>query len=262
MNNKKITSNVSEKDKILLCVLGSILVLALAYIFVFSPLQKKSDVLAEDNDGLRKYISVLDDMRQNEETKKAEIAEYNEKRDEMLSHFSKIITNENAIEIIDKIEKETTFFTSQNTIVLNDLVFNQEDSRTNGDVDIDTSEDEIVESKYKPEVNKELVQEYGDIITERSCITVAYSCTYQELVDTINYINAFSTKMNVDNVVIGFDSDSGNLKGTMDINIYSVDAGIDADKVPDYEGGDYKGINYGVSNNIFGSREGKSKKKK
>ena len=106
MNNKKITSNVSEKDKILLCVLGSILVLALAYIFVFSPLQKKSDVLAEDNDGLRKYISVLDDMRQNEETKKAEIAEYNEKRDEMLSHFSKIITNENAIEIMDKIEKQ------------------------------------------------------------------------------------------------------------------------------------------------------------
>ncbi len=262
MNNKKITSNVSEKDKVLLCVLGSILVLAVAYIIVFSPLQKKSAVLAEDNEGLRSYITVLDNMRENEETKKAEIVEYNEKRDEMLSHFSKIITNENVVEIMDKLETETNFFTSQNTIVLNDLVFSQEDSRNNGDVDIDTSEDEIVDSEYKPEVNKELLQEYGDIITERNCVTVAYSCSYQELVDAINYINSFSSKMSVDNVVIGFDTETGKLKGTMDINIYSVDAGIDADKVPDYQGGDYNGVNYGISSNIFGSREGSSKKKK
>lgn len=262
MNNKKITSNVSEKDKVLLCVLGIILVLSLSYIFIFSPLQKKSETLATDNDGLREYITVLDSMRQNEEQKKVEITEFNEQRDEMLGHFPRVIKNENVIEIMNNIESETEIITSQNTIVLNDLVFNQENSRNNGEVSIDTSDDIVVDSPYKPEINQELIQQYGDVVTLRCCVTALYSGTYEQLTSAIDYINNYDTKMSVDNVTIGYDAESGNVKGTIEYSIYCVDAGVDADKLTDFVGGDYSSIKYGIGSNIFGSHEVKKKKKK
>ena len=68
-----VLSNVSERDKILLFILGAILVLAIAYFGVFSPNLKKADTIKEQNKELSSYVVELDNKIAHEDEKKQEV---------------------------------------------------------------------------------------------------------------------------------------------------------------------------------------------
>ena len=73
-NKKKVaTSNISERDKKLLFILGAILVLAGAYFFVFRTYTEKTDEYVEKNQNIENYIKELDSKIANKEIKEKEI---------------------------------------------------------------------------------------------------------------------------------------------------------------------------------------------
>lgn len=260
MNNKKkgIMSNVSERDKKILFLLGAILVLAMAFFFVFSPNQKKSAELSEENEQLEKYVAELNSMWENADKKNSEIITYNEKRETLLAKFPAGMTYEKVISILYDLEEKTDLYTTQDTISLNSLFFDQADAKTNNTVPVDTSEDQVVDSPYAVQVDANKIQTYNDIMGYKTTLTVAFSCTDQELTDAFDYINENADKMSVETVTVGYDESTGNLSGTMNISLFALAGGLE-DR--GYEAPEISSISQGVKN-IFGSQEIKRSKKK
>lgn len=127
MNKKKPStlSNVTERDKKVLYVLGTLLVLSLSYFFIFSPNQKKADVVKAENKEKKAYVVELDAKIANEATKTAEITTFKNDRQEILSKFPGGMTHEKAIKILADLEKETDIFSSDVSLAVNNIFFNQ-----------------------------------------------------------------------------------------------------------------------------------------
>lgn len=252
-NKKGIMSNVSERDKKLLFIFGSILILAGSYFLVFSPNQQKSSEIEQENTDLSAYITQLDGLIVNEETKKQEIQSFNQKRETMLAKFPCGMSYQKAIATIADLEEVTEFFSSQDTFSVNNVFFDQASEKVNGTLVIP---DEIdMTSAYALQGTSEQV--YPDLMGYKTTVTVSFSCTDKQLSDALDYINEHEEKMSVESITAGYDESSGNLTGSMNICMYALN-GI-ADKV--YEEPELPDISLGVVN-IFGSKEVKSSKKK
>lgn len=253
-NSKSIMSNVSERDKKFLFILGIILVLAGSYFLVFSPQNTKATEIKEENEGLESYVKELDSMIVNEETKKQEILTFNSERNALLAKFPSKVTNEKVIATIADLEDQTGIFDSQVTITMNNQFFDQATAKADGTVTLDATDYNISSPYARPAVPEET---YPEITGYRTTVTLAFDCTDQELSDAMDYINQNSEKMSVDTINVGYDETSGNLAGDMTLCLYSV-TGVDTLV---YNEPEITGVSLGIVN-IFGSKEVNSSKKK
>lgn len=253
MNKKKPSalSNVTEQDKKMLYLLGTIVILAVSYFFVLSPNHDKAKELKAENQGRKAYVQELDVKIQNEEAKKAEIVSFNEERAELLKKFPNGMTHEKAIKILADLEDETELFSSQVTLAVNNIFFNQEESVANAEVVIE-GVDVASSSPYAvPGTPQEV---YPSLVGYKTTLTLAFSCTDQQLTDALDFINSYEDKMSVETVTVGYDETSGNLTGTMNLCMYALDGSEKAYTAPDI-----KDVKLGVAN-IFGSKEVSKKK--
>lgn len=255
MKKKKPTalSNVTERDKKLLFLLGAVLILAIAYFFVFSPNQKKADEVKAENKELAAYVAELDEKIAHEEEKKAEIITFDNNREALLKKFPSGMTHEKAIAILSELEDETDIFSTQVTLAVNNIFFNQEEASQAGTVQIET---EDIASTSSVAVQGVSTETYAPLMGYKTTLTLAFTCTDQELTNALDFINGYDDKMSVETITVGYDETSGNLAGTMNLCMFSVDGSKNEYKDP--ENTDVK---LGVAN-IFGSKEVKSAKKK
>lgn len=255
MNKKKPSalSNVTERDKKLLFSLGTILVLALSYFFVFSPNQTKADEVKTLNKEKQAYVAELDAKIANEATKSAEIITFNNDRETILARFPGGMTHEKAIKILADLEKDTNIFSSQVTLAVNNIFFNQAEARTNGSVSV---EKENIASTSSVAVVGVAEQTYPDIVGYKTVLTLSFTCTMEELTNALDFINGYEDKMSVDAITVGFDETTGGLIGTMNLCMYAVEGVDNAYEEPETEG-----VDLGVVN-IFGAKNTTSKSKK
>lgn len=255
MKSKKanIMSNVSERDKKLLFIFGSILVLAAAYFFAFRPNMEKADEIKAKNVELDAYIQELNVKIEQEEAKKAEIVTYNNSRAEVLDRFSGGVTHEKAIKILADLEKETGLQDSQVTLAINNVFFSQEEAMGNGVI-----AKENVQSLSSIAVAGTPSQTYNPLTGYKSTLTLEFACSDQELTDVIDFINEYDEKMAMDDITVGFDASTGKLTGTLTFSLYSA-----SNIEKEYEAPVIDDVRLGVSN-IFGAKNvasSKSKKK-
>lgn len=255
MKKKKpdILSNVSERDKMFLYVLGSILVLAVAFFFIFSPTMKKADQVKTENKELSAYVVELNQKIAHEDEKKKEIITFNNNRQDILKKFPSGMTHEKAIAILADLEDQTDIFTSQVTLAVNNLFFNQEEIKQAGTANI---QKEDIASRSSVAVQGVSQETYPSLMGYKTTLTLAFTCTDSELTKALDYINKYDDKMSVETITVGYDETSGNLAGTMNLCMYSLDGSENKYKAP--ENNDVK---LGVAN-IFGSKEVQSAKKK
>ena len=248
-----VLSNVSERDKILLFILGAILVLAIAYFGVFSPNLKKADTIKEQNKELSSYVVELDNKIAHEDEKKQEIITFNNNREDILKKFPSVMTHEKAIAILADLEDQTDIFSSQVTLAVNNLFFNQEEVQQAGTANI---QKEDISSRSSVAVQGVSQETYPSLMGYKTTLTLAFTCTDSELTKALDYINGYDDKMSVETITVGYDETSGNLAGTMNLCMYSLDGSDNK-----YEAPENKDVKLGVAN-IFGSKEVKSAKKK
>lgn len=252
MNKKKPStlSNVTERDKKVLYIMGSLLVLTLSFFFVFSPNQKKADVVKAENKEKKAYVAELDAKIANEATKTAEITTFKNDRQEILSKFPGGMTHEKAIKILADLEKETDIFSSDVSLAVNNIFFNQAELRSNGTVQI---EQENVASTSPLAEPVEPEETFPDIIGYKTTLTLTFTASTDELEKALDFINNYEEKMSVETVTVGYDDATGELIGTMDLCMYAVEGVDNAYEEPKTEG-----VDLGVVN-IF-SAKGSSKK--
>lgn len=255
MNKKKASalSNVSERDKKLLFTLGTILVLALSYFFVFSPNQEKADEVKTLNKEKKAYVTELDGKIVNEPTKRAEITTFKNDRETILARFPGGMTHEKAIKILADLEKDTDIFSYQVALAVNAIFFNQAEARANNTVPV---EKENIASTSSVAVVGKVEETYPDIVGYKTVLTLAFNCQSEELTKALDFINSYEDKMSVDNITVGFDESTGGLVGTMNLCMFAVD-GVENE----YEEPTTEGVDLGVVN-IFGSKKSTAKKKR
>lgn len=253
MKKKKnsVLSSVSERDKKLLFLLGAILVLAIAYFFVFRSSMEKADEYSDKNEGLRSYIVELDNKIANEEVKKAEIIMYNEERSAVLDRFAGGMSHELAIDLLSDLETETEFEAINVTLSVNDIFFNQQEAENNNLI-----APEEISSVSSIAVQGHSEQEYTKLIGYKTSLTVEFACTDEQLRAATDFINAYDDKMSVESITVGYDETTGGLTGTMVICMYAVDGN---DK--EYEEPSIDNVTLGVPN-IFGQKSSVKKNSK
>ena len=245
-------SNVTERDKKLLFLLGAVLVLAVSYFFVFSPNQNSADKLKADIKLAEDYVKELDAKLLHEEEKKAEIISFNERRSEVLKKFPNGMTHEKAIAILASLEDETDLFSSQVTLAVNNIFFNQEEARSGGNVGIVVENVRSTSPLADPNLQPE--EEYSDLLGYKTTLTLTFTCTDEDLTNAMDFINMYEDKMSVESITVGYDETTGNLAGTMNLCLFAV-----ASSEKQYEAPKTEGVGIGISN-IFSSKEVKSSK--
>lgn len=83
-----------------------------------------------------------------------------------------------------------------------------------------------------------------------SCpLSITYRTTYEGFKECMDYINQYEERMNVENITASYDATTGNLTGTMVINLFAM-SGTDNQ----YQKPEVSGITIGTDN-IFGTAE-------
>lgn len=213
-------ANVSERDKKLLLLLFSLIFLAISYFFVFVPNNTKVSEIEEKNKQLDVRLQKLKVMKESEAEKIQEIEEFTNKRKAILVKFPDKVTQEKAITELVDIEKEGEMDAATVGFNLNEEFYNSKESDTTDTVQAEantseTQSDDGIANTYT---------EATPLAAYKTTMTINYNNTslegFQKIVEKVN---KSKNKMAIESVTASFDAESGNLMGTMNLCLFSVD---------------------------------------
>lgn len=244
MNKKQSTfANVSERDKKLLLILLSLIFLAGSYFFVFTPNDAKAHEIKEENTKLQERVDELEEMKEHEAEKKEQIQVNTQKKEQILEKFPDKMTQEKAIDELVKLEEEGEMSVSSVGFSMNEEFYNSQE--------VDAT-DSTTEQAAATQGTTGTAVGATPLVAYKSTLTVNYDATtlegFRKVVDRINEL---PNKMAIESVTASFDSASGNLMGTMNICLYSLD-----NSKTEYEEPEISNVPIGMRS-IFGTIESK-----
>lgn len=208
---------LSNRDKgLLLGLLGFVLAVA-SYVLVFNPMTLKNEEAQAELAKLQQREAALVELEQNMDHYKQEIVSYNNQIDKLEARFPSEIKPET--EIMYAVELED-----------------------NLDVEFSTL-------NYGTPIEIVAASENAGLVALCTPLSGNYQATYRGLKDVIIHTAAQDDRMVVDTVTASYDGTTGNLVGTMTINMYTVSG---TEKM--YEAPYVPAMNMGVEN-IFGTIE-------
>lgn len=253
MNNKKQTSfnQITDRDLKLLFVLISIILLAVSYFFGCMKFIDKTNTIKAENQTLQAEVDELTEMKTHEAEKKQEIAQYNEVIKTIYDRFPGAMTEEKSIDILTDLEEEAEMSTNSVTFTINEQFYSE--------AELEAQENEAANAAAA-ESGDETADEEGTVITPaptataapattditangqagtiadgsvvgyKTTLVVEFVTTYEGLEKAIDFVKEYEDKMSIDTITIEFDSETGELKGTMNLSMYALD-GIGAEYV-------------------------------
>lgn len=252
---------LSRRDvKILLMFLG-LLIFFCSYYFVYRPMVLEAQDIAVENEGLQSRLSSLLEMSQNKEFYVKEIRFMQEKIGEYCKQFPPEVRQEDGIVLSQNMEAAMEVQISNIGFGEKEIVISMDGSDGGEDIAPEQTWSERANEKTQTQINEiEGVTELKEFgvdeiynpvtgvpVLYRNRDTFQFTCTYEGLKDVIRYLASQEGRMTVDTINTSFDSATGNLTGSMMVNLFSM-SGIDSV----YTDPDAGTVNYGTQN-IFGS---------
>lgn len=250
---KKIT--ILEKDLKLLLLLLSLLMIGGSYFLFYNTDRKKADIIKEENQKLETRLTTLKTMQANANTRKKETSDLNSKSKKIMDQFPEALQTEDAIVMISKLEQATGCTVSSMNFDMNKLFYPTNEavastaagtSNTSGTASGDTSNSNTASTGM---VSADTLTGY------KSTVTFAYQSTYSGLKQIIDFINLNPDKMSINDITSAFDASTGNLIGSITVNMYSLSG-----TGKQYQEPEVNDVNIGL-NNIFGTMEIQKKAK-
>lgn len=223
----------SEVTKLLLILVLVVLIAFMGYNFLYTPLQEKKEALIEENFELESRMIILQNKTREEANYKANINASKEAMTKVMNRYAAGHTPEKSIMLVNTMENEIG-------IELPNISFSTPSALTNVQMPIVTSvEGETGQSSYSIA--------YYDVSITSETISMSYKCTYDQMKQLVDFLNAYPERMNISTISVSYDSESGNLSGSLVLNLYAV-VGTDKQyvdpEIPDIRLGD---------ENIFGN---------
>lgn len=238
----EIIKKLSEREKNLLFILLIFIILFCSYQFGYVKLTGKIDTLSSEN----LELSVkLNDLKQKDVAKEKYIEETDKMladTQDMFNHLATSMTQDKNTIFVTKLEKEADMIVS--AISFGDITHIYDSNRV-----MDNTTDQTANETSNGSDTTDVTAEGKGLKGYQSSITINYQTNYGGLKKAIDFINNYHEKMRIQSITAAFDSTTGNLTGTITIDLFMVSGeGREAELFDIY------GIDLGTDN-IFGTFE-------
>jgi hypothetical protein len=238
----EIIKKLSEREKNLLFILLIFIILFCSYQFGYMKLTGKIDTLSSEN----LELSVkLNDLKQKDVAKEKFIEETDKMladTQDMFNHLATSMTQDKNTIFVTKLEKEADMIVS--AISFGDITHIYDSNRV-----MDNTTDQTANETSNGSDTTDMTAEGKGLKGYQSSITINYQTNYGGLKKAIDFINNYHEKMRIQSITAAFDSTTGNLTGTITIDLFMVSGeGREAELFDIY------GIDLGTDN-IFGTFE-------
>ena len=231
---------LSQKEKCLLLILAGILILFASWFLAASQLRMKTDEIKTENIGLKSTADQYQTINARIDKIQEKIPTLQEERERIISMYPSNMTRED--EIMFWANMDNTFpkelaLSSLSMSTWEELIPSSEaanDSAPTQTQETETGETEDNEAELADPASEDTVQESmpsntanqpteepeGAIKLYKAPINYSFVATYQGLKNMLNYLFLEGDRKNVETLSVTFDSATGNLSGSMDINLF------------------------------------------
>lgn len=256
----KLTVN----NKRLLIMLGSALALLLSYFFVFTPQIEEAQLVIKKNDELfEKYMQLLD-IQSNQEKYKTDIADMESEVLAYLKQFPAEIRAEDVFLMGRDIEKEAEM--TINNVGLEEAqllasvagitIHNPDEDQTLANKNNENTKEQVDKIEGVEQVDNTTVTADGSAMSLfNTTNNINFAVSYEGIKKTIEYINQLDRRTTIEGLSAAFDDATGNLSGSITLNMFSMNNTGAVYKEPVVDG-----VPVGRSN-IFGTAEAANGKK-
>lgn len=219
-----MTFAVSKRDKCLLIGLFGGVFLLLAWLYGYTPLQEKTMALQAENITLKSKADLYQAINANLPTYEEGIATMERKIVDIANSYPVYISREDEILFLAGMENNYS-----SDIAIESITMSAVDEIT-AHVQVETADSEQV-TQTAADATTEAVEALPEIRMYRQPVNYSFRSTYKGMKDMITYLYAQTDKKCVEGVTLAYDSSTGNLMGTMNLNQYYM-TGIDKNYQP------------------------------
>ena len=270
--------NISMRDKKILLMFLGVGVFAAGYFFGYRPQMEEAQNIQTSNESLQERLDELLKLAENKDYYLEETESLNAKVDEYTSAFPADIRPEDGIVLSMNMENSldmqisnvglgTREFVAALDGSTEDPLANMPDQTLSEQANAQTQSqiDEIEGTDVQGDKERQAasdaeVASLSDTLTSpvlyRIQDSMQFTGTYASLKDMVDYLADQAGRMTLDNVNASFDSSTGNLSGSITVNLFAM-----AGTGKTYTEPDAGSVAYGTSN-IFGTIESGKKSKK
>lgn len=270
--------NISMRDKKILLMFLGVGVFAAGYFFGYRPQMEEAQSIQASNESLQERLDELLKLAENKDYYLEETESLNAKIDEYTSAFPADIRPEDGIVLSMNMENSldmqisnvglgTREFVAALDGSTEDPLANMPDQTLSEQANAQTQSqiDEIEGTDVQGDKERQAasdaeVASLSDTLTSpvlyRIQDSMQFTGTYASLKDMVDYLADQAGRMTLDNVNASFDSSTGNLSGSITVNLFAM-----AGTGKTYTEPDAGSVAYGTSN-IFGTIESGKKSKK
>ena len=262
---------VSMRDKKILLMFIGILVFFVGWYFGYRPQMEKADQIEDLNGALEEQLQDLLELAENKDFYVSETASIKDKISEYISEFPADVRPEDGIVLANKMENELGFQITNVGVGEKEFVASidgsseeelaqsqdptmseQANAQTQEQLDNIEGTDSQAEENLQNASDAAAADQSSDSqvpVLYRTQVTLQFNGTYAGLKKAVLYVADQSGRMTLDNVNASYDTSTGNLTGTIIVNIFSM-TGTDRT----YTEPDAGSVAYGTDN-IFGTVE-------
>ena len=262
---------VSMRDKKILLMFIGILVFFVGWYFGYRPQMEKADQIEDLNGALEEQLQDLLELAENKDFYVSETASIKDKISEYISEFPADVRAEDGIVLANKMENELGFQITNVGVGEKEFVASldgsseeelaqsqdptmseQANAQTQEQIDNIEGTDSQAEENLQNASDAAVADQSSDSqvpVLYRTQVTLQFNGTYAGLKKAVLYVADQSGRMTLDNVNASYDTSTGNLTGTIIVNIFSM-TGTDRT----YTEPDAGSVAYGTAN-IFGTVE-------
>ena len=236
--------SISTRDKKILLMFSGVAVFAAGYFFGYRPQMSKAEEIETASVPLETRLNELLEMAKNKEFYVEETSKYNQEVSDYVVQFPADVKEEDGILLARDMENTLDMEVSNIGISTRDFIASLDGSTEEeiGElIDQTLSEkaneqtqeqiDEIEGTDTKAEealadATEAAVSDAADLtdltVLFRRLDTLQFNGTYDSLKDAVDYLASRSGRMTLDSVDASFDASTGNLIGTITVNMFSM----------------------------------------
>ena len=236
--------SISTRDKKILLMFSGVAVFAAGYFFGYKPQMSKAEEIETASVPLETRLNELLEMAKNKEFYVEETSRYNQEVSDYVAQFPADVKEEDGILLARDMENALDMevsnigISTRNFIAsldgsteeeIGELVDQTLSEKANEQTQEQINEVEGTDTKAEgalADATEAAVSDAADLtdltVLFRRLDTLQFNGTYDSLKDAVDYLASRSGRMTLDSVDASFDASTGNLIGTITVNMFSM----------------------------------------
>ncbi len=236
--------SISTRDKKILLMFSGVAVFAAGYFFGYRPQMSKAEEIETASVPLETRLNELLEMAKNKEFYVEETSRYNQEVSDYVAQFPTDVKEEDGILLARDMENALDMevsnigISARNFIAsldgsteeeIGELVDQTLSEKANEQTQEQINEVEGTDTKAEgalADATEAAVSDAADLTDQtvlfRRLDTLQFNGTYDSLKDAVDYLASRSGRMTLDSVDASFDASTGNLIGTITVNMFSM----------------------------------------